>query len=72
MDAAEIEVTGRDAGRIALATGYSSHGEAVRRTRNKAGKVTDVWLGGADMKSEKALAVEMERRYGPRQRRASR
>ena len=28
MDATEIEVAGRDIGRISLATGYASHGQA--------------------------------------------
>jgi hypothetical protein len=64
MDASEIEVTGRDTGRIALAAGYSSHGEAVRRIRNKAGKVTAVQLAGGKMRPEKAVAAEMQRRYG--------
>jgi CubicO group peptidase (beta-lactamase class C family) len=71
MDASEIEVTGRDTGRISLAAGYSSHGEAVRRIRNKAGKVTDVQLAGGKMRPEKAVAAEMQRRYG-RSRRKSR
>ena len=57
MDATEIEVTGRDTGRISLATGYASHGEAVRRTRNKAGNITEVWLAGARLKPEKAVAA---------------
>jgi CubicO group peptidase (beta-lactamase class C family) len=65
LDAAEIEITGRDKGRIVSATGYSSHGEPVRRSRNKAGAVTDIWLAGAHVKREKALAAEMERRYAP-------
>jgi CubicO group peptidase (beta-lactamase class C family) len=69
MAATEIEVTGRDTGRISLASGYASHGEAVRRTRNKAGKITDVWLAGINVKPEKTQAAEMERRYGPRKRR---
>ncbi|UVO32286.1 serine hydrolase [Bradyrhizobium arachidis] len=47
MDAAEIEVTGRDTGNIVSAAGYSSHGEPVRRVRTKGGKVTGVWLAGA-------------------------
>jgi CubicO group peptidase (beta-lactamase class C family) len=68
MDATEIVVTGRDTGRISLAGGYASHGQAVRRTRNKAGTVTDIWLAGGNLKPEKTLAVEMERRYGPRKR----
>jgi hypothetical protein len=69
MDASEIEVTGRDTGRIAWATGYASHGEPVRRSRNKAGKVTDIWFAGANAKSEKALAAEIERRYAKGRRR---
>jgi CubicO group peptidase (beta-lactamase class C family) len=72
MDAMEIEVTGRDTGRISLAGGYASHGQTVRRTRNKAGTVTDIWLAGGNLKPEKILAAEMERRYGPRKRRPSR
>jgi CubicO group peptidase (beta-lactamase class C family) len=69
MDATEIEVTNRDAGRISLAGGYGSHGEPVRRTRTKAGTVTDIWLAGANLKPEKTVAAEMERRYAPRKRR---
>jgi CubicO group peptidase (beta-lactamase class C family) len=65
LDAAEIEVTGRDTGRIVSAAGYASHGEGVRRSRNKAGTVTDIWLAGGNAKREKALAAEMERRYAP-------
>ena len=70
LDAPEIEVTGRDTGRIVWAPGYGSHGEPVRRVRNKAGTVTDIWLGGSNLKPEKVLAAEIERRYGPRKRRA--
>jgi CubicO group peptidase (beta-lactamase class C family) len=69
MDASEIEVTSRDAGRISLAAGYASHGQAVRRTRNKAGTVTEVWFAGGKGTSEKKLAAEMERRYAPPKRR---
>ena len=64
LDATEIEVTGRDAGRISAATGHGSYGEAVRLTRNKAGKVTEVWFAGGKGRPEKAVAAEMERRYG--------
>ena len=53
MAATEIEITGRDTGRVSLASGYASHGEEVRRIRNKAGNVTDVWLGGAEHEAEK-------------------
>jgi hypothetical protein len=72
IDATEIEITGRDTGRIALAAGYASHGQAVHRTRNKAGKVTDVWLAGSRLTPEKTLVAEIERKYAPRKRRQSR
>jgi CubicO group peptidase (beta-lactamase class C family) len=72
LDASEIKVTGRDTGRISLAAGYASHGEPVRRTRNKAGKVTEVWFAGSKVRPEKTVAAEMERRYGPRKRRPAR
>jgi len=66
LDAAEIEVSGRDTGRISLAGGYQSHGEQVRRIRNKVGTVTDIWLAGINAKPEKKVAAEMERKYAPR------
>jgi CubicO group peptidase (beta-lactamase class C family) len=69
MDAAEITVNGRDAGKISLAGGYGSYGEPVRRSRNKAGMVTDIWLAGANLKPGKVIAAELERRYAPRKRR---
>jgi hypothetical protein len=69
MDAAEIEVTGRDIGKLAWAAGYSSHGEPVRRIRDKRGKVSDVWIAGANIKPAKVVAREIARRYKPRTRR---
>jgi CubicO group peptidase (beta-lactamase class C family) len=72
LDATEITVTGRDTGRISLAAGYASHGEAVRRTRNKAGRITDIWLAGSKLTPEKAVAAEIERRYAPRKRKPAR
>jgi hypothetical protein len=44
----------------------------VRRARNKRGAVSDIWLAGSNLKPEKTLAAEIERRYGPRKRRAAR
>ena len=70
LDATEIEVTGRDSGRISMATGHGSYGEAVRLTRNKAGKVTEVWFAGGNGRPEKAVVAEMERRYGRGRRKA--
>jgi hypothetical protein len=72
MDASEIEVSGRDTARIAVAAGYGSHGEPVRRIRNTAGKVTDLWLAGSNLKPEKILSAELERRYALRKRRPAR
>jgi CubicO group peptidase (beta-lactamase class C family) len=68
-DATEIEVTGRDTGRITAATGYASFGEPVRRSRSKSGEVSDIWLGGANFKTERAIAAEIERRYAKGKRR---
>jgi len=69
MDATEIEITGRDVGRISLAAGYGSYGQSVRRSRNKAGVVTEIWLGGSRLKREKDVVAELERNYAPRKRR---
>ncbi|QQO17501.1 beta-lactamase family protein [Bradyrhizobium diazoefficiens] len=70
MDAAEIEVTGRDTGKLAWAAGHSSHGESVRRVRDKRGKVSDIWIAGANVKQEAVVAREIARRYAPRKRRS--
>jgi hypothetical protein len=64
MDASEIEVTGRDTGRIVQAAGYASYGQAVRRGRDKAGKVIEVWLAGSKLRPERTVIADMERRYG--------
>lgn len=62
-DASEIELKGRDIGVIALAGGYASHGENVRRVRNAAGRVTEVWMSGNKLLSEAKVAAEMQKRY---------
>jgi hypothetical protein len=72
LDATEIEITGRDAGRIVVAPGFRSYGEPVRRIRSKAGTVTDIWIAGGHLIREKAIAAEIERRYAPRKRRSNR
>jgi CubicO group peptidase (beta-lactamase class C family) len=63
MDAGEIEVTGRDTGIIVSASGYASHGEPVRRVRDKRGKVTGIWLGGAHVRTAGVVAKEIGRKY---------
>jgi len=65
-DAAEISVAGRDHGRLALANGFDSHGEAVHRLRNARGDVTAIRLGGGEYQREAKLAADMEKRYGKR------
>lgn len=64
MDASEITLTGRDTGCISLANGYASHGEIVRRVRNKSGKVVEVWWSGSKLLPEAKVVAEIEKRYG--------
>jgi CubicO group peptidase (beta-lactamase class C family) len=64
LDVTEVDVTDRDHGRIALAGGYESHGERVRRTRNAADAVTEVWLAAVKFLPEAEAAADMEGRYG--------
>lgn len=63
LDASELAITGRDRGTIALATGYASHGEPVRRERDARGRVTALWLSGNKLLREAASAAELRRRY---------
>jgi CubicO group peptidase (beta-lactamase class C family) len=72
LDAAEIEITGRNTGRIDWATGYASHGEGVRRSRNNKRRITEIWLGGTNLKPERVLAATLERKYGAGKRNAKR
>ena len=68
-DAGEIEITGRNAGRVALANGYGSHGEPVRCVRGKSGRIAEIWLAATRLLPAAKVAREMEARYGKRQRR---
>jgi len=62
-EAGVVEVTGRDKGRIAEATGGGSYGEPVRLLRTARGKVTAVEFAGTRAVSERALVKEMVARY---------
>ena len=62
-DASEISVSGRDSGRISLASGLAHHGEDVRRIRGGNGKIDEVWLGGMRLQPEAAVAAELEQQY---------
>jgi len=68
LDASEIVLSGRDRGRIVLATGFANHGEPVRRVRGRDGKASELWLAGTKMLGETTLAREIEARYGGRKR----
>lgn len=72
-EASELEVNGRSTGRIASASGFSSHGEPIRCTRAKSGKITELWLAGSKLLPAEKIAREMETRYGkPARKRAQR
>jgi CubicO group peptidase (beta-lactamase class C family) len=71
-DASEVEITGRNTGRIALAHGYGSHGEPVRCVRAKSGKMTELWLAAGKFLPAARVARDMDARYGRRGTRASR
>jgi CubicO group peptidase (beta-lactamase class C family) len=64
FDAAEIEISGQKAGRIALANGYGSHGEPVRCRRAPSGRMVELWLGATKFLPAAAVAREMRARYG--------
>ena len=63
LNATEIEVTGRDKGRVSLDNGYGNQGEAVLRRRDQAGKVVEINFAGYKLLPEAAVAAEMRRRY---------
>jgi CubicO group peptidase (beta-lactamase class C family) len=63
-EASELEITGRDTGRIALAPGFGSHGEPVRCVRAKSGRITAIKLAGNTFYPAAKVAREMETRYG--------
>ena len=71
LDAGEIEITGRNMGRIARTNGYGSFGEPVRCVRDKSGKIVEIWLAASKYLPAAKVAREMEARYGkpaPRRR----
>ena len=72
LEASEIEITGRDKGRIVLAAGYQSYGEPVRRLRSKSGATTEIWLSSIRLRPESKVATEMKRRFGAVNRAAKR
>jgi D-alanyl-D-alanine carboxypeptidase len=63
LDAAELTVTGRDTARITRASGMASFGESVRLVRNARGAVTQVQFAATRLRTERALAAEVRKRY---------
>lgn len=64
LDAAELKVTGRDDAQVAIANGYASHGEGVRRVRATNGRIREIWVGAGRMVSKPVAVAELERRFG--------
>jgi D-alanyl-D-alanine carboxypeptidase len=64
QDAAEIEVTGADEGRIVKAMGFRSFGEPARLVRDGKGELAGVRLAGSRLVGEAELQQEMRERYG--------
>jgi CubicO group peptidase (beta-lactamase class C family) len=63
LNAAEIEVTGRDKGRVSLDNGYGNVGEPVSLRRGKGRKVVAITFAGYELLPEKKVAAEMRGRY---------
>jgi D-alanyl-D-alanine carboxypeptidase len=57
-------VTRRDDAQVAIANGYASHGEAVRRVGATNGRIREIWVGAGRMVSKAVAVAELERRFG--------
>ena len=64
MDTAEIEVAGRQRGRIVEANGFALYGEGAQLVRGKSGRARALQLGGVRLLPEAAVAREMSQRFG--------
>jgi CubicO group peptidase (beta-lactamase class C family) len=62
LNATEIEVTGRDKGRVSLDNGYGHMGESVSLVRGKGGKVVEIDFAGYKVLPEEKIAAEMRAR----------
>ncbi|HWI11809.1 MAG TPA: hypothetical protein VNU48_10800, partial [Burkholderiaceae bacterium] len=72
QDATELAVDGPAQGRVVLAGGFGSHGEAVRMERDARGRPTAFWLAGTRLRPEAAIAKELMAKYErPRHARAA-
>jgi CubicO group peptidase (beta-lactamase class C family) len=74
-NAPELEITGRNTGRIAHAPGFGSHGEPVSCTRTKSGRISALKLAGTTFLPAGKVAREIAARYDarkPKRRRRAR
>lgn len=60
----ELEVTGDDTARIAVASAFGSHNEPVSRVRNKAGKVVQMRIASGTAMPEAAIRKELQAYQG--------
>jgi D-alanyl-D-alanine carboxypeptidase len=67
LDASELvpatRRNGNDTARIAVATGFGSHGEPARLERDARGRLRAVWLAGSRLLTETATKRELAARY---------
>ncbi len=63
LDAAELAVAARGAGRVELAGGFAHHGEPVRLVHDARGRATEFWLGGGKLLPEARIRKELQRKY---------
>ncbi len=65
LDAPQIEPGAAPGeGRITLAGGFASHGEAARLELDRQGRAVALWLGGTRLQREARAAQELQSRYG--------
>lgn len=69
FDHGAFELTGRDKGKITVSSGYGAFGEPVRRTRNKAGRVVEMHIGGGTAVSEAKNSANLLRLFGNKKKR---
>ncbi len=63
FDTTVIDVTGRDTGKVIQAPAFGDLGEGARRVRDGRGAVSELWVGGKQMKREADLVAEIQTRY---------
>lgn len=65
----EFRITSKDAGLIERSSGYNSPGQAIRRVRDRKGRVVELWIGGTQQLDREALIAEATGRYRKAKRR---